>query len=221
MIKAVLFDLDNTLIDFMLMKHKSCEAAIDAMVSAGLKMSRGKAMKILFGLYGEKGIEYNRIFQEFLNRTLGRVDYKILAEGIVAYRKAQAAYVKPYPGTVRTLIKLKESGLKLGIVSDAPSVNAWIRLVEMKLEDFFDVVVTFHDTGEKKPSKLPFLKAIKEIGVEPADILFVGDWPERDIRGAKALGMKTAFAKYGSTKPVRKSGADFVLESIEDMLKVV
>jgi putative hydrolase of the HAD superfamily len=220
-IKAILFDLDNTLIDFMLMKQKSCEAAIDAMVSAGLKMDRQKAMKILFELYGEKGIEYNRIFQDFLKKTTGKVDYRILAEGIVAYRKAQVSYVKPYPGTVRTLMKLRESGLKLGIVSDAPSINAWIRLIEMKLDHFFDVVVTFNDTGEKKPSKLPFLKAVNEIGEKPENILFVGDWPERDIRGAKALGMHTAFAKYGSTKkPSPQNRADYVLSSVEDILKI-
>jgi putative hydrolase of the HAD superfamily len=223
MIEAILFDLDNTLIDFMTMKRKSCEAAIEAMISAGLRMDRKKAMDILFELYGEKGIEYNRIFQDFLNKTTGRVDYKILAEGIVAYRKAQAAYVKPYPGTVKTLVRLKEKGLKLGIVSDAPSVNAWIRLVEMRLEDFFDVVVTFHDTGEKKPSKLPFLKAVKEIGVEPAKIIFVGDWPERDIKGAKAVGMKTAFARYGSSKKAGRSkcGADYVLDRIDGLLGIV
>lgn len=221
MIKAILFDLDNTLIDFMLMKRKSCEAAIDAMVNAGLKMSREKAMKILFELYGEKGIEYNRIFQEFLRKTIRRVDYKILANGVVAYRKAQIAYVKPYPGTVKTLLKLKQKGMKLGIVSDAPSVNAWIRLVEMSIVDFFDVVITLHDTGKRKPSKVPFLKAITGIGVKPGNILFVGDWPERDIRGAKAIGMRTAFAKYGSSKKVKRHGADYELESIEDLLKVV
>lgn len=221
MIEAILFDLDNTLIDFMLMKRKSCEAAIDSMVSAGLKIGRGKAMKILFDLYGEKGIEYSRIFQEFLRKTIGKIDYKILAKGIVAYRKAQIAYVKPYPGTVMTLIKLKEKGMKLGIVSDAPSVNAWIRLVEMNIGDFFDVVITLHETGKKKPSKVPFLKAVKEIGVEPENVLFVGDWPERDIMGAKALGMKTAFAKYGSDKPARKHGADYELDRIEDLLKIL
>jgi putative hydrolase of the HAD superfamily len=220
MIEAILFDLDNTLIDFMLMKTKSCEAAIEAMISAGLRMDRKKAMKILFGLYGEKGIEYNRIFQEFLSKTMGKIDYKILAEGIVAYRKAQAAYVKPYPGTVRTLVRLKEKGMKIGIVSDAPSVNAWIRLVEMKLDDFFDVVVTFDDTGQKKPSKFPFLKAIERLGVKPENVLFVGDWPERDIKGAKALGMKTAFAKYGSTKKTKGTGADYEFERIEDLLKI-
>jgi len=220
MIQAILFDLDNTLIDFMLMKTKSCEAAIEAMISAGLRMDRKKAMKILFELYGEKGIEYNRIFQEFLSKTMGKIDYKILAEGIVAYRRAQAAYVKPYPGTVRTLVRLKEKGMKIGIVSDAPSVNAWIRLVEMKLDDFFDVVVTFDDTGQKKPSKFPFLKAIERLGVKPANVLFVGDWPERDIKGAKALGMKTAFAKYGSTKKTKGTGADYEFERIEDLLKI-
>ena len=42
-IRAVLFDLDNTLIDFMTMKRKSCEAAVDAMISAGLRMPKRRA----------------------------------------------------------------------------------------------------------------------------------------------------------------------------------
>ena len=57
--------------------------------------------------------------------------------------------------------------------------------------------------------------------VKPGNILFVGDWPERDIKGAKAIGMKTAFAKYGSQKTVRRHGADYELERIEDLLRIV
>lgn len=221
MIKAVLFDLDNTLIDFMLMKRKSCEAAMDAMIGSGLKMSKKKGMKILYDLYGEKGIEYKNIFQDFLRKTLGRVDYKILARGVVAYRKSQAAYVKPYPGTVRTLLKLKERGMKIGIVSDATSFKGWVRLVEMGIEDFFDVVVTLTDTGKEKPSRFPFMEAVKKIGVSPENILFVGDRPGRDIKGAKAIGMKTVFAKYGDLEGIRKSGADYEIERIGDLLKIV
>ena len=51
MIKAILFDLDNTLIDFMRMKEKSCESAIDAMILAGLKTNKKKATEELFKLY--------------------------------------------------------------------------------------------------------------------------------------------------------------------------
>ncbi|NIO19730.1 MAG: TIGR02253 family HAD-type hydrolase [Candidatus Aenigmarchaeota archaeon] len=221
MIKAILFDLDNTLIDFMLMKRKSCEAAMDAMINSGLKISKNKGMKILYDLYGEKGIEYKNIFQEFLRKTIRRIDYKILARGVVAYRKAQVAYVKPYPGTVKTLVRLKEKGLKLGIVSDAPSFKGWVRLVEMGIEDLFDVVVTLEDTGKEKPSRIPFMEAVKKLGIKPENILFVGDRPGRDIKGAKATGMRTVFAKYGDLEGIKKSGADYEIEKITDLLKIV
>ena len=51
MIKAILFDIDNTLIDFMKMKEKSCEAAVEAMISKGLKMKKQEAMKEIYSIY--------------------------------------------------------------------------------------------------------------------------------------------------------------------------
>ena len=160
MLKAVLFDLDQTLIDFMSMKKASCEAAIRAMIDAGIKLDKEHATEILYAIYDEFGIEYNLVFQEFLKRINKEIDYKILAAGIVAYRKAQAGMLEPYPQTVPTLIRLREKGLKLAIVSDAPRLKAWLRLAEMKIADFFDVVVCFEDTNELKPSTAPFEKAM-------------------------------------------------------------
>ena len=49
----------------------------------------------------------------------------------------------------------------------------------------------------------------------------VGDWPERDIIGAKNVGMKTAFAKYGDTFNTKNSGADYVLEDISDLINII
>ena len=49
----------------------------------------------------------------------------------------------------------------------------------------------------------------------------VGDWPERDIQGAKKVGMQTAFAKYGDTFNTIKSGADYDLEDISDLLDII
>lgn len=220
MIKAVLFDLDNTLIDFMKMKHSATEAALTAMIGAGVQLNKEEASKIIYQLYDEYGIEHQQIFQEFLIRTQKKVDHKILAAGIVAYRKARTVLAEPYQGVMSTLLKLKQNGMKLAIVSDAPILQAWTRLTEMKIQDFFDVVVTFEDTGQRKPNAQPFKKALEQLVVKPEEVLHVGDWPERDIAGAKALGIKTAFAKYGATKPMTVK-ADYELNKIEDIIGIL
>jgi len=219
--RAVLFDLDNTLIDFMRMKRASCEAAISAMVDAGLPLGKDEAYKELFALYDVHGIEDQRIFQKFLKRVSGTVDYKVLASGITAYRRAQTGVLEPYPHVRSTLLGLKERGIKLGIVSDAPRLRAWIRLSEMNLAEFFDVVVTIGDTKRRKPSRLPFDAALKQMGMAADEILFVGDNPERDIAGAKKAGMRAALAKYGQMHACRGPEPDYVLNDIADLLKVI
>ena len=218
-LKAVLFDLDNTLVDFMEMKKRCSEAAIKAMVEAGLGIPEKKATKLLFQMYWEVGIENQNIFEKFLKKVTGSVDYRVLASGIAAYRRVKAGYLTPYPHVRETLIKLKGMGLVLGIVSDAPKMQAWLRLAEMSLTEFFDVVVALEDTGKLKPSKMPFRQAIKKLGLNPEEVLFVGDNPERDIKGAQSVGMKTALAKYGQVTK-GKIKPDFVLKEVKDLIKI-
>jgi len=221
MIKAVIFDLDNTLIDFLRMKEIACSEAIDAMIDAGLDVPKDKALKILYKLYSEKGLEDPFIFQKFLKKVTGSIDYKKLAYAIVAYRNIRSGLLHPYPRTKMTLIQLKDKGLKLGIVSDAPKLKAWMRLAAMRIDDFFDVVVALEDTGKEKPSTLPFSAALKKLNVKANECLMVGDRPNRDIKGAKALGMKTCFASYGYVGKKVKVKADFVIDKIDDLVEMI
>ena len=221
MIKAVIFDLDNTLVDFMRMKKQSCEAAISSMIDAGLVMGKDKALKILFELYDQHGIEDHYIFQRFLKKTIGKIDWKILSNGIVAYRKVKAGYLETYPHTVATLLKLKERGIQLAILSDAPRDRAWIRLAALKLTDYFEVVVTHDDTGKLKPSKRPFELVLSRLKLNPDETIMVGDWPARDIRGAKNMGIKTIYAKYGSLFDGEHADADYEINDIMKILDIV
>lgn len=221
MIRAIIFDLDNTLTDFMKMKRASIDAAVDGMLDAGLPLSREEVSKKIYGVYDREGIEYQQVFDRFLQEELGRVDYKVLTSAVVAYRRARDSYLVLYPHVNYTLLELMKRGLKLAVVSDAPRLQAWMRLAQLQLQHIFDPVVAFEDTGERKPSPKPFKRAIELLRVAPEEAIMIGDWPERDVVGAKGLGIRTAFARYGDTFGTVNSGADWDLNDVIELIAIV
>jgi putative hydrolase of the HAD superfamily len=221
MIRAVIFDLDNTLLDFMTMKRRAVEAAVDGMLDAGLDLPKEAARERIFGIYDQEGIEYQRVFDAFLQAETGRVDPRILAAGIVAYRRTREALLVLYPHVTLTIVELVKRGLRLAVVSDAPRLEAWLRVCYLRLHHLFDEVVTFDDTGERKPSPAPFRRALDLLRVEPDETLMVGDWPDRDMVGAKAVGIRTVFARYGDTFGTVQSGADYEIDDIHELVELV
>jgi len=221
MIKGVVFDLDNTLLDFMKMKEFAVKAAIKGMIEAGLKVNEDESYIEINSIYEEFGWENQKVFDVFLEKSIGHVDNKFLAAGIVAYRRAREANLMAYPNVNKTLLALSKSGIKLGVVSDAPSREAWMRIYYLNLYHYFDVVITYDDSGERKPSPIPFQLALDGMGLRPEETIMIGDWPERDVVGAQQIGMKTAFARYGDTFGTVNSGADWDLNDIYQLVSII
>ena len=220
-IKGVVFDLDNTLLDFMRMKEFAVKAAIKGMIEAGLMVDEVMSFKEIISIYEQYGWENQKVFDVFIKKQIGKVDNKFLAAGIVAYRRAREANLMAYPNVYKTLMQLAKSGIKLGVVSDAPSREAWMRIYYLNLHHFFDAVITFDDTNERKPSEKPFKKILKLLNLLPKETIMIGDWPERDVVGAKKIGMKTAFARYGDTFGTINSGADWDLNDIYQLVLII
>ena len=220
-IKGVIFDLDNTLLDFMKMKEVAVKSAIKGMIEAGLEIDEQKSYKEIVSIYEEFGWENQKVFDVFLNKSIGYVDNKFLAAGIVAYRRAREANLLAYPNVNRTLVNLTKLGIKLAVVSDAPSREAWMRIYYLNLYHFFDAVITFDDSGERKPSSKPFEMALNKLQLEAEDSLMIGDWPERDVVGAKQIGMRTAFAVYGDTFGTKNSGADWDIQDVSEIITII
>ena len=221
MIKAVIFDLDNTLLDFMKMKEYAVKAAIAGMIEAGLDIDPDESYKTIIDIYEKEGWENQQVFNKFLNKTIGEVNNKYLAAGIVAYRRAREANLLLYPNVNHTLVELIKMSVKLAVVSDAPSREAWMRIYYLNLHHHFDVVLTFDDTNARKPSPIPFEMALSQLNIDPKEALMVGDWPERDVVGANKLGIRTIFARYGDAFGTVDSGADWDINDVYEIVGIV
>jgi putative hydrolase of the HAD superfamily len=221
MIKAIIFDLDNTLLDFMRMKEESINAAIHAMQDAGLNQSKEHILAAIEAIYERKGIEYQFVLDDYLTQELGDIDYKILAAGILAYRQAKEASLITYPLVHSTMIELLRMGLKLALISDAHRREAWLRIVSTNLQHYFNPVITYEDTHVYKPHPRPFLCALQKLGIKPEEAMMLGDWAERDMVGANKVGMKTIFARYGDRFNTKQHGADYEINSIGELVQIV
>jgi putative hydrolase of the HAD superfamily len=224
-IRAIFFDLDNTLIDFMRMKEESCRAAVRAMISAGLDMDEEEAFAELMNTYLRLGLESDYAITDFL-RGVGQFDHKILAAAINSYLKKKATLIEPYPDVELVIKKLNDRGIITAIVTDAPKTKAYQRLLAMGIESYFKFVVGFEDTGNGKHTGLPLKLALNKLRKEFPDfynseVLMVGDSIKRDVKPAKTLGLKTALAKYGQTEADISSSIDYELKEISDVLKIV
>src|SRR5581483_1022046 len=108
MIKGVIFDIDNTLTDFMKMKRAAVDSAVEGMIDAGLKVEKAKMVEKIFELYWKEGVEDQKIFD------------KVLTRAIVGYRRAKAGTMALYPHVGMTISELMKLGVKMAVISDAP-----------------------------------------------------------------------------------------------------
>ena len=228
LIQAVIFDLDNTLTDFMKAKENSIRAAVDAMIDVGLPLDRQVAIDRIFAIYKKKGIEHQRVFNLFLKQEMGKVGHRMLAAAVTGYRRAREGSLVPYPHARLVLNRLLKDGYKLAVVSDAPGFEAWLRLTALGLQHTFDLVLTHDDTGVHKPDPTAFRMALEQLGVSSDQTIVIGDWKERDILGGQNAGLHTVYARYGdqySQYADKIEGEptvpDFVVDDLLQLLDVV
>jgi pyrophosphatase PpaX len=207
---VVLFDLDGTVIDsgaiiLASMRHAAKEVL-------GVVPSEDQLMAAV----GGPGLEAQM-------RALApdRVE-----ELVVTYR----AHNEPLhdelvccAGVDDVLVRLKDDGRRLGIVSAKRRATIQLAFAKIPIEHLFDVVVGGDETTRHKPQPEPLLLAAERLGADPADCAYVGDSPF-DIRAAKAAAMHAVAVTWGGIHPrerLEREEPDAIVEDAEELLDVL
>lgn len=193
-LRAVLFDLDDTLqnrrLAFLNFSRAMMSRHFPAL-SAEEREARAQRMAALSGS-GNEFASYEA-FYTALVQTLCWQDAPPIPQLV---REAQLHFPDHtvlLPGVTEGLTRLREKGYVLGIVTNGNGVMQNKKLDACGLRPYLDVVVVSGEEGVAKPDPEIFLRAAARLGVHPADCLFVGDHPEKDIGGAVGAGMQAVF----------------------------
>jgi FMN phosphatase YigB (HAD superfamily) len=133
-----------------------------------------------------------------------------------------AGVAEPLPGR-HDLLEWLAGRYRLGLVSNFDySPTVWRILQDGAILDRFDVLIVSDAVGWRKPSPRIFEMAFARLGVGAPECLFVGDRPDIDVAGAKAVGMDAAWLNpEGLALPEGLPGPDFTLACLADLRRVL
>jgi 2-phosphoglycolate phosphatase len=188
MTRAVLFDLDGTLLD----TAPDMAAAINELLRE----------------QGRPPLEFTRIrpHVSYGARGLVRLGFPEVADDAVfntlrlrfldIYRGLLAAETQLFEGMAEALAELEAGGIPWGIVTNKPGWLTEPLLRELNLQQRARVVVSADTLAHRKPHPAPLLHAAEKLGLAPAQCIYIGD-AEFDVTAAKAAGMPVFVALFG------------------------
>lgn len=198
MIKAVIFDIDNTLYSFD-QAHAPALEAVCAYARAHLGMEpevltreiEKAAADVKQHLGADCAALHNRTlrFQVLLERNhLCLTHAAPMGE---LYWDTLLRHAEPSPGIMACLAKLKQRGFVLGIGTDMTIEYQLKKLEKLQMLPFFDFIVSSEEANVEKPHVKLFRLCAMKADVSPEECLFIGDSLKKDVLGPRAIGMQS------------------------------
>lgn len=204
--RAVLFDVDGTLIDTAELIADSLEYA------CRLHLGRTHSRETYYALIGKPAIVQMEI--------LGGDRAPEMMDTAVEYYEVHHEQERPFPGALDTLARLREVGIRLALVTSKTRLELNPTLARVPLDNYTTVIVTSDLTTRPKPYPDPVYLALQNLQIGAGEVLFVGDSPY-DIQCGRAAGVWTGAASWGphSRAILEAERPHHVFTSFQDVLR--
>ncbi len=209
--KAILFDLDNTLIDKNQAHLRYCQEFAERFLRHWPKVSREEAIRDMvqqddFG-YAPRERYFRWMAERFSSGTLTAVE---LWED---YQSRLPSYFSRNEAICELLGRLSET-YRLAIVSNGSSRNQRRKLMQSGLTEMCSVVLISGEVGVEKPDPAMFRLALDALDCDAERALFVGDDPDRDIAGAARVGLETCWVALARSLDILTVRPTFHIETV-------
>jgi pyrophosphatase PpaX len=211
LLRAALFDFDGTLVDTTDLIYQSMRHA------TGEVLGREISREVLMANVGQP-----------LPRQMELLSAEHAGALLDSYRlhneENHDALIKAFPGVVDSLARLKEAGVRVGVVTSKRRFSVDMALKNFPgLGDVVDQWVTMEDTTEHKPRPEPLLKGLELLGNVPREqAAYVGDSPF-DVAAAKAAGVESVAVSWGafSEDALRAAEPDHLVPDLDAAVDVL
>lgn len=223
MIKAIVFDLDDTLIserEYI----QSGFTVVAKSLSEKYKLSQEDVFLQLMNLFQEspKNV-FNRILDFY------HIDYTVedIKELIAIYRQ-HLPDISLYEDAKFILNELSEKDLKIGMITDGCQVTQRNKLVSLNIDSYFNSIIVTDELGREfwKPHSKPYELIKEQLDVEFNEMIYIGDNVSKDFVTAKKLGIKTIHIKrdegiYTGLKYAQEYEAHYQISSLEQVINFI
>lgn len=221
MIKAVIFDLDDTLYDEFTYVQSGFEK-VSVYIENKYSVSKSDFFNSLINdlKRNGRGHTFNNVLTKFNIYDEGLV-YKL-----VHIYQRHKPNIKLYSNAEELLIQIKKIGKKTGIITDGTSIMQKNKVESLGIKKYMDVLIYTDEYGIEywKPNTFSFEKCLKEFSTKPKEMVYIGDNPKKDFYGANKLSINTIRilkGSYSNSVVKKEYDADFYINELDEVLKLI
>ena len=217
MLRAVLFDLDGTILDrtssLRVYLHRQANRLPDIFETIPFADYMDTFLELDDNGYTARDALFRRIEQVF-SMSPGMSD-TLLADFQIHFPHICV----PFPKAQQTLSTLRRRGLRMGLVTNGRIASQQPKIDGLGIAGYFDAILISEAEGVRKPDPEIFRRASSRLGVTAGETVMVGDNPEADIQGAKSFGMKAIWKRDTYWSPPEL--VDAVIDELEELPRAI
>lgn len=199
--KAVLFDLDGTLLD----RDKSVELFINQQYERLYELlshiPKEQYVSRFIELDNRGYVWKDKVYQQLIDEF--NISSVTCEELLQDYLDEFKHHCVGFPHIHEMLEELKNNKIALGMITNGYGHFQMDNIKALNIKKYFDVILVSEWEGIKKPNPKIFMNALEKLNIEPSESLFIGDHPENDVKAAQNVGMKGIWKKDNQWNDVK------------------